>query len=149
MKRFILTTVSVIALGLGGFGVSYAANTNPGSTAGTTAPAAGGTTAGGNTANPGTMSLPSGTGTSQSGYNAAESQTGHWGMGQHMNRRDEVSEVQQKLQQQGIYHGNVDGILGQETRQALRQYQQQNGLRATASLDQQTLEHLLGNSPVG
>jgi peptidoglycan hydrolase-like protein with peptidoglycan-binding domain len=46
----------------------------------------------------------------------------------HINRRSEVSEVQQKLQQQGLYHGNIDGILGRQTHQALRQYQRQNGL---------------------
>jgi peptidoglycan hydrolase-like protein with peptidoglycan-binding domain len=66
-----------------------------------------------------------------------------------MTDHSQVSEVQQKLQQEGLYHGQVDGIIGPETKQALRQYQQQNGLQVTAELDQQTLDHLLGYPPGG
>jgi peptidoglycan hydrolase-like protein with peptidoglycan-binding domain len=70
-------------------------------------------------------------------------------------RRDEaeveraVERAQQKLKQQGLYHGNMDGVLGPETKQALKQYQQQNGLPVTANLDRQTLDHLFGSAPGG
>jgi len=47
------------------------------------------------------------------------------------------------------YHGNIDGVLGPETKQALRQYQQQNGLSVTANLDRQTWDHLFGGPPGG
>jgi peptidoglycan hydrolase-like protein with peptidoglycan-binding domain len=33
--------------------------------------------------------------------------------------RAEISEVQQKLQADNLYHGKIDGVLGPETRRAL------------------------------
>jgi peptidoglycan hydrolase-like protein with peptidoglycan-binding domain len=60
--------------------------------------------------------------------------------------RAELSDVQQKLQADNLYHGKVDGMLGPETRRALAEYQRQNGLRVTANLDRQTRDSLLGNT---
>jgi len=60
----------------------------------------------------------------------------------------EIRQAQQQLQNQGFYHGQIDGIVGPETEQAIGQFQKQNGLSQTATLDQPTMEKLLGN-PVG
>lgn len=57
--------------------------------------------------------------------------------------RATVQEAQQQLKSQGLYDGPVDGKLGAGTRDAIRKYQQQNGLSETAQLDAATLQHLL------
>jgi hypothetical protein len=53
-----------------------------------------------------------------------------------------IANVQAALQQQGYYHGDVDGLLGPLTREALTGYQRDHGLYETASIDQPTLESL-------
>jgi hypothetical protein len=53
-----------------------------------------------------------------------------------------VADVQAVLQEQGYYVGEVDGLLGPLTRDALAAYQQAAGLAPTASVDQPTLESL-------
>jgi hypothetical protein len=53
-----------------------------------------------------------------------------------------VADVQSALQEQGYYKGEVDGLLGPLTRQALAEYQQANGLYATETIDQPTLQTL-------
>jgi Putative peptidoglycan binding domain len=53
-----------------------------------------------------------------------------------------VANVQSALQEQGYYHGEVDGLLGPLTREALAAYQRAQGLYATATIDQPTLESL-------
>src|SRR6266700_4044127 len=53
-----------------------------------------------------------------------------------------IANVQTVLQQQGYYQGEVDGLLGPQTRAALADYQRANGLAETASVDQPTLESL-------
>ena len=53
-----------------------------------------------------------------------------------------VATVQTSLQEQGYYHGDVDGLLGPLTRAALADYQQAQGLEMTAALDEPTLESL-------
>jgi peptidoglycan hydrolase-like protein with peptidoglycan-binding domain len=58
--------------------------------------------------------------------------------------RAEIKDIQQKLKADNLYRGNIDGLMGPETRQALASYQKQNGLRVTASLDRQTRDSLLG-----
>jgi len=58
--------------------------------------------------------------------------------------RDDVQQVQQKLQQDGLYHGKIDGLVGPGTQQALRVYQRNNGQVVTAALDPQTLSSLDG-----
>jgi peptidoglycan hydrolase-like protein with peptidoglycan-binding domain len=58
----------------------------------------------------------------------------------------EVRDIQQKLQADNLYHGAIDGKMGPETRRALAEYQKQNGLRVTASLDRQTRDSLLGTT---
>ena len=116
MRKLILTTASVLALGIGGAGVSHAANTsNMAPNAGSNMPTMSGTT-------------------SQNTMNLS---------------RSEIREAQQQLRNQGLYRGRIDGILGPETKQALGLFQKNNGLSQTATLDQQTMDKLLGNAGVG
>ncbi len=53
-----------------------------------------------------------------------------------------IADVQATLQQQGYYQGEVDGLLGPQTRAALADYQQAQGLEITAAMDEPTLESL-------
>lgn len=53
-----------------------------------------------------------------------------------------VRRVQQRLHDQGYNAGPVDGKWGPNTQQALRQYQQTQGLNATGNIDTQTLSSL-------
>jgi putative peptidoglycan binding protein len=53
-----------------------------------------------------------------------------------------IAETQSLLQQMGYYNGEVDGLLGPMTREALAAYQADNGLTATASIDEPTLDSL-------
>ena len=53
-----------------------------------------------------------------------------------------IADVQSALQEQGYYHGEVDGLLGPLTREALANYQRDQGLYATETIDQPTLESL-------
>ena len=169
MRRLILSTVSVLALGLGGAGLVYAQGdmSSTSKPAGATAPSASGTSQYGAS---GTATTPSGAGTSQPGYTggttsqstmpstSGTSQPGYTGGATsqstmpstsarshaRMSRHDEIMEVQQKLQQDNLYSGKIDGRLNRETRQALRNFQKQNGLRVTANLDRETRTSLLG-----
>jgi len=59
---------------------------------------------------------------------------------------DEIRKAQQKLQEAGLYHGAVDGIMGSRTAAALRRFQLENQLKVTGQLNRQTL-HALGISP--
>jgi hypothetical protein len=53
-----------------------------------------------------------------------------------------VANVQAALQAQGYYQGEVDGLLGPLTREAIAGYQRDHGLYMTAAIDQPTLESL-------
>ena len=53
-----------------------------------------------------------------------------------------IADVQAELQQMGYYRGEVDGLLGPLTREALTAYQADQGLVATAVIDQPTLDSL-------
>jgi hypothetical protein len=53
-----------------------------------------------------------------------------------------IANVQTALQQQGYYHGDVDGLIGPLTRAAVADYQRDHGLYETAAIDQPTLESL-------
>jgi peptidoglycan hydrolase-like protein with peptidoglycan-binding domain len=116
MKRIILATASVLALGLGGAGVGFAGGTSG------YFPHAG-------------SNMPGMTGSST---HTAVNPTQY-----------DVRQAQQQLRNQGLYNGAIDGIIGPETRQALHQFQQQNGLNQTARLDQPTMDKLFGNAGAG
>ena len=55
---------------------------------------------------------------------------------------DDIRQAQWELQAQGLYKGPIDGALNQTTKQAIQEYQKQNGLSQTASLDQATVRSL-------
>jgi Putative peptidoglycan binding domain len=63
--------------------------------------------------------------------------------GQHAEPPDKViADVQSVLQQMGYYTGEVDGLLGPMTREALTAYQTDQGLATTAAIDEPTLDSL-------
>jgi Putative peptidoglycan binding domain. len=63
--------------------------------------------------------------------------------GQHAEPPDKViADVQAVLQQMGYYKGDVDGLLGPLTREALTAYQADQGLTQTAAIDEPTLQSL-------
>jgi hypothetical protein len=53
-----------------------------------------------------------------------------------------IADVQAELQQMGYYRGEVDGLLGPLTREALTAYQADQGLTTTAVIDEPTLNSL-------
>jgi hypothetical protein len=53
-----------------------------------------------------------------------------------------IADVQAVLQQMGYYKGEVDGLLGPLSREALAAYQADQGLTATAAIDEPTLDAL-------
>lgn len=58
------------------------------------------------------------------------------------NGKEQVSveaQVQQQLAQSGYYHGAIDGVVGEETRRAIRSYERANGLRVDGEIDNQLL----------
>jgi hypothetical protein len=54
----------------------------------------------------------------------------------------EVANVQSALQEQGFYQGEIDGVLGAQTRAALAEYQSAQGLEPTGAIDEPTMESL-------
>jgi len=58
----------------------------------------------------------------------------YWGM-----RGQQVRQVQQKLRQWGYFDGEVDGVFGQETYDAVIRFQKKNGLKADGVAGAQTL----------
>jgi hypothetical protein len=64
-------------------------------------------------------------------------------VGHHAEPPDRViAQVQAELQEMGYYTGEVDGLLGPLTRQALRDYQADHGLMVTEVIDEPTLDAL-------
>lgn len=59
----------------------------------------------------------------------------------------EVTEIQTKLKEQGYYNGNIDGIYGSGTKNAVIAFQKDNGLSADGIAGTQTLSKLgIGNT---
>lgn len=54
-----------------------------------------------------------------------------------------VEQVQRELRDAGLYRGDVDGVAGRRTREAVRTYQQNAGLAPSGSIDRDLLEHML------
>ena len=64
-------------------------------------------------------------------------------VGHHAEPPDKViADVQSLLQQMGYYRGEVDGLLGPLTREALTGYQADHELATTAAIDEPTLDSL-------
>src|ERR1700730_6064103 len=60
--------------------------------------------------------------------------------------QDEVRQALQQLAAQGLYRGPADGLAGPEMQRALARFQQQNGLRRTATLDPDTMNRLMASN---
>jgi hypothetical protein len=56
--------------------------------------------------------------------------------------RSQVQEMQRILAEQGFDPGDVDGYIGTETQEAIREFQRSEGLAATGNPDEQTLRAL-------
>jgi len=89
---------------------------------------------------------PSVTGTNQAAGNVTtgsdQGMNGQSGMNQQLSQNT-IQSAQQKLQQDGFYKsGQVDGVMGPQTRQAVQRFQQAKGLPSSGQLDQQTLAAL-------
>jgi hypothetical protein len=54
----------------------------------------------------------------------------------------QLKQVQQRLREQGFYRGGIDGIVGPNTTEALRQYQAKHGLPTTGELNEATRKAL-------
>ena len=115
MRKLILATASVLALGIGGAALDHAAK------AGSTVPNAG-------------WNMPPVPGTSQDLQTATN-----------LSKKDDFRQAQLELRNMGLYNGSLDGVLGSETKRALQQFQKDNGLDRTATLDQQTMVALFGH----
>jgi len=67
----------------------------------------------------------------------------HWVVGiGHLDPVEEPTGVQQRLNNLGYYCGEVDGIVGRMTRQALRAFQFDNGLPTNGTPDKATTDKL-------
>jgi hypothetical protein len=53
-----------------------------------------------------------------------------------------VIEVQRRLARAGYYHGAIDGIVGRETRRAIRAYERDHKMPAYGVIDRQLLTTL-------
>jgi peptidoglycan hydrolase-like protein with peptidoglycan-binding domain len=122
MRKLILATASVLALGLAASGAGYAAE--PGSSAQLPG------------SNPPSATMPSSTGMTQPGMQSSAPV--------HLSKTH-LRQVQQQLKTAGLYKGRIDGKMGPETRHAIARFQEKNGMQGTGRLDQQTLA-ALGNT---
>lgn len=62
-------------------------------------------------------------------------------------RSDEVTQIQTKLKERGLYAGNIDGIFGTQTQAAVIQFQKQKGLTPDGIAGPATLRALgIGSS---
>ena len=65
-------------------------------------------------------------------------------------RSDEVTQIQTKLKERGLYAGNIDGIFGTQTQAAVIQFQKQKGLTPDGIAGPATLQALgIGSSQGG
>ncbi len=104
IRKLLLGTASVLALGIGGAALDYAATA-------------------GNPVNAATMPPAAQTSDSLTTGDAL--------------RKDNIRWAQVELRDKGLYKGSLDGVLGPETKRALGQFQKNNGLGRTASLDRE------------
>jgi peptidoglycan hydrolase-like protein with peptidoglycan-binding domain len=118
MRKLILGTVSVLALGIGGAALDALADADD--------------------AVPSTEgNMPSTPGTSPHWINTANLS------------KDDVRWAQVELRNLGLYDDSLDGVIGPEMERALAKFQIANGLKLTATLDQQTADALIGDTGIG
>ncbi|MGH7112793.1 MAG: peptidoglycan-binding domain-containing protein, partial [Stellaceae bacterium] len=120
MRKLFLATASVLALGLATSGVSFAAQ--PGNSARAPATSTPSATMPSTTGQYGTTGQSETTSPSEQGMQATAPE--------HLSQA-QLKQVQQKLKDQGLYKGEIDGQMGPNTKQAVEQFQQKNDLQAT------------------
>jgi peptidoglycan hydrolase-like protein with peptidoglycan-binding domain len=112
MRKLIIATASVLAIGIGGIAVGDAAGTiNNRAAVPATAP--------------------------QHGQTIVDLS------------KDDVRQAQLELRHLGLYNGSLDGVIGPQTKRALAQFQKDNRLQQTGTLDQLTMETMFGNLGIG
>jgi len=79
---------------------------------------------------------------------AAPGSSQHWLDSANLSK-DDIRWAQVELHTIGLYNGSLDGIIGLETKRALLEFQTNNGLERTATLDQHTADALIGGPGVG
>jgi peptidoglycan hydrolase-like protein with peptidoglycan-binding domain len=62
-------------------------------------------------------------------------------------QQTDVRQVQERLKEAGFNPGPVDGQLGPQTREALKEYQKAHGLPQTGQLDEPTRDLLMAQRP--
>jgi peptidoglycan hydrolase-like protein with peptidoglycan-binding domain len=137
MRHTAIVSIAAITLALGGCGMFGGHHDNTGSAASYTPPAS-------------TAAAPTQTGNAYSGstYGTEERGQGSYtssrrGTSSGMNR-EEVRDAQEKLKDEGYYQGQIDGIAGRQTKQALMSFQKDKGLQQTGRLDEDTMDSLNG-----
>ena len=80
--------------------------------------------------------------------NAAPGSSQHWIDAANLSK-DDIRWAQVKLHTIRLYNGSLDGMIGPETKRALLEFQESNGLERTARLDQNTADALIGGPGVG
>jgi len=80
--------------------------------------------------------------------NAVPGSSQHWLDAANLSK-DDIRWAQVELHTIGLYSGSLDGIIGLETKRALLEFQESNGLERTARLDQNTADALVGGPGVG
>jgi peptidoglycan hydrolase-like protein with peptidoglycan-binding domain len=140
MRKQILATASALALGLATCGVGLAAQPGSAAQAPETAQPSANMPAP-NTQSPNATeqgtSMPS---TSAQAPNATEQ--GEQSTAPVRLSKQQLMQVQRQLKEAGLYKGQLDGMMGPQTQHAIQEFQQQNGLQRTGTLDQQTLSAL-------
>jgi peptidoglycan hydrolase-like protein with peptidoglycan-binding domain len=94
---------------------------------------------------PSTSGTGKGPGTGGSGSGARMEQQerrGHTDM-----QQGDIRQVQERLKEAGFNPGPVDGQLGAQTREAIREYQKAHGLPQTGQLDEPTRDLLMAQKP--
>ena len=79
--------------------------------------------------------------------NAASEPSQHWINAANLSK-DDIRWAQVELHTIGLYKGSLDGVVGPETKRALLEFQEDNSLARTATLDQPTADALVGHTGV-
>lgn len=69
-----------------------------------------------------------------------------YAISQYGSNGEEVKQIQSKLRDWGYYNGNIDGVYGSQTYEAVKKFQSSNGLTADGIAGSQTLSALGINS---
>ena len=111
LRKLVLGTASVLALGIGGAALDLVANADDLA-------------------------------------NTASGPSKHWINAGSLSK-DDIRWAQVELHTLRLYNGSLDGVAGPQTKRALLEFQENNGLERSATLDQQTADALLGHTGVG